>query len=114
MASFFGRGKGNAVGAPLEAVVQDLCDTRSHLTRVHTAVEKMQAATELMKASADTHGDVLQQMLVVLGEIRDAVRDLKTASDDGIAEARTFRLHLAESTNAVRENTNERRAQRST
>jgi hypothetical protein len=84
---FDGTGRGNATGAPLEAVIQDLCDTRVDLKRTTSAVEKM-------RESSDQNTTILQGMAVTLVEIRDLLADLKLETQTGIEEAKQFRTKM--------------------
>jgi hypothetical protein len=79
-----GSGGGNAVGAPLEAVVQDLCDTRNDLKKTTAAVKEMKATGDASKA-------VMDLMLASLVEIKGLMEELRDNTAAGITEAQEFR-----------------------
>jgi hypothetical protein len=105
MPRFDGRGRGAASGVPLEAVVQDLCDTRKDLQRTATSVDKMREAASASKF-------VLDAMLIAMNEIRGLMRDLKEITAAGIQESHEFwaklddmQIDLEKSRVALKENT---------
>jgi hypothetical protein len=73
-----GSGRGNPVGAPLEAVVADLCSTRKELAALLTQIVQMRADNERTAAT----------MIALLTEIRDEMRE-------GRDEAVRFRGDMA-------------------
>ena len=86
---FQGTGRGNAVGAPLEAVVQDLCDTRQDLKRSVTAINEMKATNDEAKV-------VLDSMLVALQEMKSLLVDLRDNTSTAVEEARKMRTAMAD------------------
>jgi hypothetical protein len=81
---FRGRGAGNPVGAPLEAVVHDLCATREALDALVIEVKGMRADLAAQNAAVV---DMLSQVLA--------------ATRDGLAEAETFRAEMGETRRAA-------------
>jgi len=89
VARFDGQGQGSAHGAPLEAIVQDLCDTRRDLKRTAEAVDKMRDVGLATKS-------VMEAMLLAMNEMRDIMRELREASREGVAEAKAWHAHMDE------------------
>jgi hypothetical protein len=103
-----GTGRGTAVGAPLEAVVQDLCDTRNDLKKVASAVKEMRAASDASK-------EVLLKMAETMCDIRGLMKQLRDITQSGITESQLMwgkmddmLSALDDSRDALKENTNVR------
>jgi uncharacterized coiled-coil DUF342 family protein len=76
---FVGTGRGNPVGAPLEAVIQDLCSTRKDLAALLVEIRELRAEQRAQNTT-----------------IVELLTELVQQTRDGITEAQTFRGETAQ------------------
>lgn len=93
---FFGTGRGDAAGFPVEAVVQDLCDLRDNVDRMASVLTAVRDSQERTNAT-------LVSVVETLGGIRGLLRELLVAVHDGIGEAQEFRSEMAATRQRVEE-----------
>lgn len=77
MKVFQGRGKGGATGFPVEAVVQDLCDSRKSLAKAMVSVNDSKAAVEQMRT------DVVARLDTLITAVGDLVSEIRASLDEG-------------------------------
>jgi hypothetical protein len=95
---FRGAGSGNPVGAPLEAVVRDLCETR-------TSLNKALVATNEGRDVMIENREILRGMANTLVEIRDAIVAMHEDMDEARREAQDFKSEMRAARGAVEANT---------
>lgn len=93
MKLYTGRGDGGPKGLPYEAVVQDLCDLRTHVSKMAAQVY-----------------DLKQTIEVAQGETLSVLKEILEATREGVRDAGEFRKDMVRHGAALLENTDAQRA----